>query len=251
MLTLPLAAAFAGSVMATSFISGVFGMAGGMILMGLLLALLSVPQAMLLHGVAQLASNGWRAWLWRAHVRWDSVACYAAAALATACTFALVAVSVSKPVALVVLGATPFSTLLLPKSWRPDATRRSHAALCGVVCTVPQLLAGVSGPILDLFFVHSGLDRRAVVATKAMTQTFSHALKIAYFGALLAGAGDVADPWLIGIAVSFAMLGTSLARRLLEAMSDAQFRQWTRRIVFGTGTVYLAQGLWLMFWGAA
>ena len=35
MLTLPLAAAFAASVLFTSFLSGIFGMAGGMILMGL------------------------------------------------------------------------------------------------------------------------------------------------------------------------------------------------------------------------
>lgn len=251
MLSLPIAAAFAASVMATSFISGVFGMAGGMILMGLLLAMLSVPQAMLLHGIAQLAANGWRAWLWRGHVRWQSVGAYAVAAVATALGFAWLAVSVSKPVALIVLGATPFSTLLLPASWRPDATRLPHAMVCGVVCTVPQLLAGVSGPILDLFFVHSGLDRRAVVATKAATQVFSHALKIAYFGALLAVGGDAFEPLLIAIAVLCAMLGTNLSRRLLEAMSDAQFRQWTRRIVFGTGTVYLVQGLWLFVQGAA
>jgi hypothetical protein len=46
------------SVLATSFISGIFGMAGGMVLMGILLLLLSVEQAMVIHGVAQFASNG-------------------------------------------------------------------------------------------------------------------------------------------------------------------------------------------------
>ena len=40
---------------ATSFLSGIFGMAGGMILMGLLLALFSVPEAMALHGQLVLA----------------------------------------------------------------------------------------------------------------------------------------------------------------------------------------------------
>ena len=61
MLTLPLAAGFAAAVLFTSFLSGIFGMAGGMILMGLLLAMLPVATAMLLHGITQLASNGWRA----------------------------------------------------------------------------------------------------------------------------------------------------------------------------------------------
>ena len=48
------------TMVATSFLSGIFGMAGGMILIGVLLALLPLPEAMVLHGVTQMASNGWR-----------------------------------------------------------------------------------------------------------------------------------------------------------------------------------------------
>ena len=61
---------------ATAFLSGIFGMAGGMILVGILLAMLSVPDAMMLHGVTQFASNGWRALLWWRHIRWTAVAAY-------------------------------------------------------------------------------------------------------------------------------------------------------------------------------
>ena len=43
------------AVVATSFISGILGMAGGMILMGILLATMSVGSAMIVHGVTQLA----------------------------------------------------------------------------------------------------------------------------------------------------------------------------------------------------
>ena len=53
------------SALVTSFISGILGMAGGMILMGILLAMMPLPQAMMLHGLTQLSANGWRAWLWR------------------------------------------------------------------------------------------------------------------------------------------------------------------------------------------
>ncbi len=58
------------TALVTSFISGILGMAGGMIFMGVLLALLTVPQAMVLHGVTQLAANGWRAILWRTSIDW-------------------------------------------------------------------------------------------------------------------------------------------------------------------------------------
>src|SRR6266581_2872305 len=59
------------AMVGTSFLSGIFGMAGGMILVGILLAIMPVPEAMMLHGVTQMASNGWRGLLWWRHVRWS------------------------------------------------------------------------------------------------------------------------------------------------------------------------------------
>jgi hypothetical protein len=60
------------TMVATAFVSGIFGMAGGLILIGVLLALLPVPEAMALHAVTQMASNGWRALLWVRYVRWPA-----------------------------------------------------------------------------------------------------------------------------------------------------------------------------------
>ena len=57
MITLPFAAALTASVLSTAFISGVFGMAGGMILMNLLLAFVPLAPAMVLHGLTQIAAN--------------------------------------------------------------------------------------------------------------------------------------------------------------------------------------------------
>jgi uncharacterized membrane protein YfcA len=70
MISLPIALTLAAAVLSTSFVSGIFGMAGGMILMGILLAIMPLATAMVLHGLTQMASNGWRAWLWREHVLW-------------------------------------------------------------------------------------------------------------------------------------------------------------------------------------
>lgn len=58
------------ATLATSLISGVLSMAGGMILMGVFSLLLSVPAAMVLHGIAQSFSNGSRVWLYRRHIKW-------------------------------------------------------------------------------------------------------------------------------------------------------------------------------------
>lgn len=246
MLSLPALATLAAGILATSFLSGIFGMAGGMVLMGLLLAIMPLAAAMVMHGVTQLASNGWRAWLWRAHIAWRIVGWFAGGALLAAAGFGLVAVVPSKGVALLMLGLTPFLAMALPARAQLNVARPAQAVAGGAMCMVLQLLAGVSGPILDLFFVQSGLPRRAIIATKAAVQTLGHAVKLVYFGTALVAGGGTLPPWLPVLAVALAIAGTQGARHILEAMSDGQFRTWSRRLIIALGLVYLAQGSYLL-----
>ncbi len=237
------------STLVTAFISGVLGMAGGMILMGVLLALLPLPAAMMLHGVVQAASNGWRALLLRRQIDWPITAGYLAGALFAFGMFAWVQFVVDKATALVLLGLTPFAALALPERIQLNVERRGHPFACGLVCLALSLTAGVSGPILDAFFLRSTMSRHAVVATKAVTQSLSHALKIGYFGAVLSTGADsgMVAPWFAAFLVALAFIGTSLSRRVLEGISDAVFRRWTRWTDMTMGLAYLVSGvrLWL------
>jgi uncharacterized membrane protein YfcA len=230
------------SALVTSFISGILGMAGGMILMGVLLAVLPLPAAMMLHGITQLASNAWRALLWRKEVDWRVFRGYLYGAVLALGVFTAVKLVVSKPVALIMMGLTPFITLALPEKLHLNVERRGHPFLCGMVCSVLSLTAGISGPILDVFFVRSKMSRHAVVATKAMTQSLSHIMKILYFGAFVAIEGATVEPWLAAMMVLLAFTGTSLSRRVLERMDDQSFRFWTRWTVMVLGVFYLGSG---------
>lgn len=241
-----LVAILAVSATATSFISGILGMAGGLILMGILLALMSVPSAMMLHGITQLASNGWRAFLWRLHIDWRVFRGYLWGSLAVLALFVVFRFVVSKPWVLITMGLTPFVALLLPERLHLNVERRGHSSLCGAICAALSLTAGVSGPILDTFFVRSKMSRHAVVATKASTQSLSHTLKIGYFGGVLAFGGGGVPPWLGLMMVAFSVLGTTLSARVLEKMSDNAFRLWTRRVVMTIGVAYLASGVRLL-----
>src|SRR5882762_11629836 len=58
------------TIVFTSFLSGVFGMAGGMILLGVLLNYFDVATGMILFSVIQLFANGWRVVQWRQYVLW-------------------------------------------------------------------------------------------------------------------------------------------------------------------------------------
>jgi uncharacterized membrane protein YfcA len=244
--TAALVAILAASALATSFISGILGMAGGLILMGILLALMPVPAAMMLHGVTQLASNGWRAFLWRGHVDWRIFRGYLYGSLAVMALFAAFQFVVSKPVVLIVMGLTPFAALALPEGLHLNVERRGHSAACGGICTALSLTAGVSGPILDTFFVRSKMTRHAVVATKATTQSLSHLLKIAYFGGIVTTGRGTVEPWMGAMMVALAFAGTTLSTRVLERMNDESFRFWTRRVVMAIGVAYLASGILLL-----
>jgi len=230
------------SALVTSFISGILGMAGGMILMGILLAVVPLPVAMMLHGITQLASNAWRALMWRKEVDWRVFRGYMYGAIAMTVVFAVVKLVVSKPVALIAMGLTPFVTLALPEKLHLNVERKGHATACGIICTTLSLTSGVSGPILDVFFVRSKMGRHGVIATKAMTQSLSHILKIVYFGAFVAVEGGNVHPGLAAMMVVLAFVGTSLSKHVVARMNDQSFRMWTRWTVMTLGVFYLASG---------
>ena len=231
------------ATLVTSFISGILGMAGGMILMGVLLALLPLPAAMMLHGISQLAANGWRAFmLWR-QIDWRVIRGYCAGAACALALFLALRLVVAKPVALIAMGLTPFIALALPERLHLNVERPWHSFVCGVVCLAFNLIAGIAGPLLDVFFVRSKMSRQVVVATKAASQSLSHVVKVLYFGVVVAVGAEEVTPLLAGTMVVLAFVGTTLSKRVLERITDAAFRKWTRWTVMTVGVMYLASGL--------
>ncbi len=226
----------------TATVSGVLGMAGGLLLMGALLLVLPATTAFVAHGLLQLVSNGWRVVLHRRSVSWEVVAWYAVGSLTAAAVLAAVRYVPSTPLTYLFLGLVPLLVWLPKGVLRLDASRPAHAVAAGLAVTSVNLVAGVAGPLLDVFFVRTRLGRHAVVATKAATQVLSHTAKVVlYGGPLLVGeAGDLPGLVLL-LAVPCSMLGTVLGGRLLDRMSDAGFRTATRWVVSAIGVTYLVQ----------
>jgi uncharacterized membrane protein YfcA len=229
----------------TSFLSGIFGMAGGLILIGVLLVLLPVQTAMVLHAVTQIASNGWRGLLWRDHVRWGAVGAYVIGCIVALAAWSLFRYVPSVPVALIFLGVTPFLVKLFPADWQPNPESRPQGVLYGTICMTLMLLTGVAGPLIDSFFLGGKFDRREIVATKAMCQIVGHGLKLAYFGGIIEQAGTL-DPVLAILAILSSMLGTTLSKRFLEMMSDRLYRVWAGRIIATIAGYYVIHGVTLL-----
>jgi len=147
---------------------------------------------------------------------------------------------------LMAVGLTPFIALAVPQTIAPNIEARGQAFLAGAIGGALQLVSGVTGPILDVFYVRTGMTRQMNVSTKAAAQVMGHLTKVTYFGALVANPGgrDL-EQWLVmAFAAVFAILGTTLSRRFLDRLSDKQFYYWTRRVILAIGVVYIAQGVW-------
>ena len=247
-MTLPAALFVICMAFVTAMLSGVFGMAGGLVLMGALALVLPVQAAFVTHGILQLVANGWRAILQRKHVRWDIVGWYALASLIAGGVVALLSFTPSKPLLFLMLGLVPFLTWL-PQRWiNLDAGKPFQAFLSGLTVTGLNLTAGVAGPLLDIFFVRTELTRHAIVATKAATQVFAHTAKILVYGApLLAGTGVGLPPlWVFALAIPLSMAGTAVGGVILNRVSDVDFKRWTRWIITAIGISYLVQAAQLM-----
>lgn len=228
------------AALTTSFLSGIFGMAGGMVMMGILLMLLTVPEAMALHGVSQMASNAWRGTLWISHVRWRAVGMYLAGCAVAFVIWSLLRYVPSKPIALLMLGLSPFVVHLLPPTFKPNPESLLHGLIYGASCMSLMLLTGVAGPLIDTYFLGGGFDRRQIIATKAICQVVGHGAKFAYFGVLIDPSAAVA-PWLAVLVIVASMIGTLSAKPVLERLTDTQYRKWAQWIITGIACLYLVQ----------
>ena len=230
----------------TSFISGIFGMAGGMMLLGVLLVFMDVAPAMVLFGIIQTSANVWRAALWWRYVDWSIVWRFLVGSTFTFLALRSIALLPSKATLYLTLGLLPFAADLLPKNLNLDVTRPGVPYVAGCIVISLQLLAGAAGHILDVFFQKSRLDRMTIVATKAVTQVMGHVYRILYFGSF-ATAFDFSVPWWAYLGgIGLACAGTSLAAFVLMRMTDDGFRLWSRRVTVGVSVTYLARGLWLV-----
>lgn len=227
----------------TSILSGIFGMAGGLIFMGLLTWLLPVSVALALHGLIQFMSNLWRVILHRAHVIWSVLLWFGLGSAAAIAFFSWVIFTPSKFYVFLGLGLLPI-LVWLPERWvRLDASRRSHAIVGGFVSTGLSLVFGVSGPVTDLLFIRTQLNRHEVVATKAVMQAIGHASKIFIYGAVLLNPAVRSDLSLgtSAAAILASMGGIMVGGLILNRISDAHFKAGRKWIVTLIGALFLVQ----------
>lgn len=230
------------AVLVTSMLSGVLGMGGGMLLMGVLALLVPTSAAMTLHGLAQLAANGSRALIHIKHIAWSILPFYAVGACAAFLLFYAWSFFPERWLVYLLMGCMPWFALYGKRLMVLDIDKPLHAVFCGFLVCLLQLASGVSGPALDIFYLHSRMSRHRIVASKAMTQTIGHALKIFYYGPMITSAAFTKEQGITIVAV--ALMGTILGGKFLDQANDETFQRWSRRIILLIGSIYLLLGIY-------
>jgi len=220
-------AILAAAAFATSILSAVVGMAGGITLLAVMLLFLEPLAAIPLHGVIQLVSNSSRTAIQRKHVDLHILLRYSALLVPMSwvglhLANALPAATTRIMIGVFVLIATWLPGWLLLGTHPEEANPGRRFLVLGGVVGVLNMTIGATGPLIAPFFLNLGLDRRALVGTKAACQTLGHLVKIAFFG--LAGFAFAPYLALLVIAGACVVAGTWIGSQILERVSERFFR---------------------------
>lgn len=243
-------AAVAASVFLTSVLSGVFGMVGGLLLLGALLTLLPPVTALFLHGISQLLSNGVRAVTLRQHIRGDVLVWTTLGAGLAGFATVVSAYQPHEGWIFLIVGILSLSVWIPPSLLPTDVTRPSHAFLCGALAAGLTITVGAGGPAINGFFIRSKLNRLEIVGTKALIQATSHVMKIVFYGGLMDwGSGFRADMALAATVATVAVVGTFAGGFVLDRMTESAFQRWAKWLMTFTALWFAGTGAMILWRG--
>ena len=226
-----------------ALLSGFLGMGGGVLLLGGMLMLgLGTAAAVPVHAAVQLIANASRVFALRSHVRWRPFLVYFTASLPFPWLGLRIAAALPEEALRLMIGAVILFVLVGPKRGSSRIPEGPAFALAGVLGGTFGVVVGAFGPVVALFVLREGWDRREVIATQAVCQTWGHLQKILVF----AGAGFAFAEYtrLILPMAAVTILGTYGGRYILGRLDESWFRRLYRVVLALLAIRLLLSPLW-------
>lgn len=206
---------------ATSILSALAGLGGGLILLAVIAQFFAPTIAIPIHGGIQLAANGSRAAMLRDAIAWRPVGWGSLLLLPASLLGVAVAGSIPENTTRLVLGL-----FVLVVAWRPNLLRWRGSdqlpdkALIGVgaVSGFLNTTVGSSSPVTSPFVKLVTSSHRAFVATAGATQMIAHSAKIV---AYVLDDFDIGDHLAaIGVGIVGVTAGSRIGTRLLGRVKE-------------------------------
>lgn len=232
-------------ILSTSLLSGVFGTGGGLILMGIFTLILPIHTALFLHGIIQSFSNFFRATLNYHSIYWTIIPSYIAGSTISYLVLSIMLFLPSKKFIMIFIGLTPFLYIIFSSRLKFNIANRITAFICGLLVTFIQLVAGTTGPLFDTFLLGTKLNRNQIIATKAITQTISHLIKVLFYLPIISSNqnSELFSAQFLIIAIFSCFIGSKIGAKILSLITEEQFRSYSKLLLVIIGAVHLFRGL--------
>lgn len=208
---------------ATSVISAVAGIGGGVVLVALMTFFLPLAQIIPIHGLVQLVSNSSRTWFLKKHVIRPLFIFYVVGLpFGQYVGYFVIKEFNFETFSMILISLLMLYTVFKPKDLPPIEIPFPGFIVVGFVSGFLSLFIGATGPLLAPFLFRDDFSKEQIVSTKAISMMVTHIGKIPVFLLL-----DFAyrDHVLLIVALCVAaIIGTKVGVTLLKQMDEKLFR---------------------------
>ena len=230
----------------SALVSGMTGLAGGVLLLSVLTVSLPLEAVVPLHALIQVIANLSRVLLLRQHIEWRIWRAFNLLALPAGIAGVYCVTAFPKDLTRGLIGfvITLAAVYMLTPS-RPKSKMTTHSAryvLLGAISSLLGMVVGATGPLIAPFFIIGGLSRERFIATKSACQLTVQVIKTILFAQLLNFAYAKYTSSIILITTGV-LLGTWVARRLLARIQGVWLEKLTALLLIVLGTRLIISAL--------
>ncbi len=205
----------------TSIVSGMLGMAGGALFLGVLASFVETTFVVPLYALVMVVSAGSRTIFFVKHINWRIVVFYILGLLPGAFLGIYIFRLLPKDLIKLLMGIFILLAVFLPLSRKEYRLNIKMFAPVGFVAGFIGIFFGASGLFTGSFYVRQGIIKEELIATKSTCAIFDHLLKIFLFGLIGINVFSFGTPIiLLMVAV---IPGIYVGKKLLHGLSDKAF----------------------------
>lgn len=226
----------------TAFLSGVAGLGGGTILIGVLYATGMAPaEAVPLFAAVQLVSNSSRTVAYLRHVEWRAAGWFSLAAVPATLLLAPFAAAVNADLVCLLLALLILASLVPGQADKAPLPPRGAYLTAGLLNGSLGLFVGATGLFVGRLFFRPEWNQETTIGTLALTQVIGHGLRVLAYG--FAGFSVLAMPQLLLPLAAAVMAGTWAGKRANARLSRAHFDRLFKAILLLLSAKLLHDGL--------
>jgi uncharacterized protein len=214
----------------TATLSGVAGLGGGTILIGVFYALGMAPaEAVPLFAAVQFIANSSRTLAYLRHVEWRAAGWFMLAALPATFVVAPFAANINADLVRLILAGLILASLMPGRAERAALPARPAFALAGLLNGALGMFVGATGLVVGRLFFRPEWRKETTIGTLALTQTLGHGLRVVAYG--FVGFSAFVQPLLLLSLGTAVVAGTAFGKRLNGHVSEVQFATLFRWIL--------------------